>query len=197
MNTNVTRMFAGCVGAVAAIVAPSALQSAPPDSDNSFSPYVSKTGAISRPTDYREKFLHLGSWAVAKKKNEPVFEMHNVYAPPEVIAAYRRDGQFPDGAAPVKEITAVSADNLTTGNSSWSTDNKVWFVMIKDSKGRFPDNDLWGDGWGWALFKSDEPAKNVATDYAADCKSCHIPAKQDDWIYVRGYPVLGKGTAKR
>ena len=24
--------------------------------------------------------------------------------------------------------------------------------MIKDAKGRFPGNDLWGDGWGWALF---------------------------------------------
>jgi hypothetical protein len=204
MNINATRTFAGCVAVaivtVVAIVAPSALQSAPPGndpgSDKTFSPYVSKTGDISRPTDYREKFLHLGSWAVAKKKNEPVYEMHNVYAPAEVLAAYRRDGKFPDGAALVKEITAVSADNLTTGNSSWSTDNKVWFVMIKDAKGRFPDNELWGDGWGWALFKSDEPAKNVATDYSTDCKSCHIPAKQDDWIYVRGYPVLGKQTAR-
>ena len=92
----------------------------------------------------------------------------------------------------MKEITNVAADNLTTGRSSWSTDNKVWFVMIKDSKGRFPNNALWGDGWGWALFKSDVPAKNVASDYTTDCKTCHIPARQDDWIYVRGYPVLGK-----
>ena len=64
--------------------------------------------------------------------------MHNVSPPADAIAAYRRDGKFPDGAALVKEITNVDADNLTTGRSSWSTDNKVWFVMIKDSKGRFP-----------------------------------------------------------
>ena len=29
--------------------------------------------------------------------------------------------------------------------------------MIKDAKGRFPGNDLWGDGWGWALFLAKEP----------------------------------------
>jgi hypothetical protein len=30
----------------------------------------------------------------------------------------------------------------------------------------------------------------VATDYKKDCLTCHIPAKADDWIYVKGYPVL-------
>jgi cytochrome c len=164
-------------------------------SDGKFSPYVSKDGAITRPTDYRETFLHLGTWAVAKKANEPVFEMHNVYCRLEDIQGFRKNGKFPDGATLVKEITNVSADQLTTGQSSWSTNNKIWFVMIKDSKGRFPGNDLWGDGWGWALFKADEPARNVATDYESDCKTCHVPARQDDWIYVRGYPVLGRPAA--
>ena len=64
--------------------------------------------------------------------------------------------------------------------------------MVKDAKGRFLGNDLWGDGWGWALFLAKEPALNVATDYTTDCKTCHVPARKDDWIYVRGYPVLAK-----
>jgi len=159
-----------------------------------FSPYVTKDGAISRPTDYRETFLHLGSWAVAKKPDQPIFEMHNVYSRPEDVRAYRKDGHFPDGTVLVKEITNVSSDKLTTGHSSWSTDDKIWFVMIKDAKGRFPGNDLWGDGWGWALFKANEPARNVATNYETDCKICHIPAKKDDWVYVRGYPALAKAA---
>jgi cytochrome c len=169
----------------------------PPPAGSDFSPYVSKDGAISRPVDYREKFLHLGTWAVAKKLNEPVFEMHNVYARLEDIQAFRRDGKFPDGAALVKEITNVAADQLTTGRSSWSTNDKIWFVMIKDSKGRFPNNSLWGDGWGWALFTAKEPARNVATDYTTDCRTCHVPARQDDWIYVRGYPLLREHAAAR
>jgi hypothetical protein len=23
-----------------------------------------------------------------------------------------------------------------------------------------------------------------------DCQSCHVPARQSDWIYTHGYPVL-------
>ena len=90
----------------------------------------------------------------------------------------------------MKEVTRVGSDKLTTGQSHWATDIKLWFVMIKDAKGRFPGNDLWGDGWGWALFMANEPAHNVATDYTTDCRLCHIPARKDDWVYVRGYPAL-------
>jgi hypothetical protein len=65
-----------------------------PNADD-FSPYVTKDGGISLPPNYREKFLHLGSWAVATKPDKPVNEMHNVYSRPEDIQAYRRDGKFP------------------------------------------------------------------------------------------------------
>ena len=171
---------------------PSPADDTPAPKADDFSPYVTKDGGISLPADYREKFLHLGSWAVATKPDTPVAEMHNVYAPPEDIQAYRRDGKFPDGAVLVKEITNVGSDNLTTGHSTWSTGDKSWFVMVKDAKGRFPQNDLWGDGWGWALFEAKDPKRNVATDYKTDCKTCHVPAKKDDWLYIRGYSILAK-----
>jgi cytochrome c len=193
-------LTAGCLAAaalVAAANAPGALHPARSDAPparkaDNFSPYVTKDGGISRPTNYRETFLHLGSWAVATKPDKPVDEMHNVYTRPEDVQAYHRDGKFPDGAVLVKEITNIGSDKMTTGQSSWSTDIKVWFVMVKDSNGRFPGNDLWGDGWGWALFEAKDPKKNVATDYKTDCKLCHVPAKKDDWVYIRGYPVLKK-----
>jgi hypothetical protein len=159
-----------------------------------FSPYVTKDGGISLPLEYREKFEHLGTWAVATKPAKPVNELHNVYARPEDVQAYRRDGKFPDGAVLVKGVTNVGTEKLTTGQASWDTGIKIWFVMIKDAKGRFPKNDLWGDGWGWALYEAKDPKKNVATDYKFDCKVCHVPAKKDDWVYIRGYPVLAKPT---
>ena len=157
-----------------------------------FSPYVTQDGGISLPVAYREKFLHLGTWAVATKPDKPIDELHGVYARPEDVLAYRRDGKFPDGAVLVKEITNVGSDKMTTGQSTWSKDVKVWFVMIKDSKGRFPKNNLWGDGWGWALFEAKDPKRNVATDYRTDCRTCHVPAKKDNWVYIRGYPLLVK-----
>jgi hypothetical protein len=170
-------------------------QPAVPKSDN-FSPYVAEDGGISLPADYRNKFEHLGTWAVSTKPDKPADELHVVYTRPEDIQAYRRDGKFPDGAVLVKEVTNASSDKLTTGQASWDTGIKIWFVMVKDSKGRFPKNDLWAKGWGWALFEAKDPKRNVATSFDADCKACHVPAKQDDWVYVRGYPILKPALRK-
>lgn len=39
-----------------------------------------------------------------------------------------------------------------------------------------------------------EPKRNMATDFRIDCKTCNIPAKKDDCVYVRGYPLLKKPT---
>jgi len=72
-----------------------------------------------------------------------------------------------------------------------------WESAVKDAKGRFPGNDLWGEGWGWALFEAKDPKRNVATDFRTDCKTCHIPARKDDWVYIRGYPILGDRTPAR
>src|SRR5262245_65135375 len=71
-----------------------------------FSPYVTKGGGISLPADYREKFVHLGTYAVATKPDKPVNEMHNVYSRPKDIQAYRRDGKFPARAILVEELTS-------------------------------------------------------------------------------------------
>ena len=195
-------LTAGCLAAtsvVAVMLAPRV--SHPADlsarTDSDFSPYVTKDGGISLPTDYRDKFMHLGTWAVAPKPDQPVHEMHIVYTPAANVQAYHRDGKFPDGAVLVKEICEVGSDKLTTGQSSWVTNIKVWFVMVKDAKGRFPGNDLWGDGWGWALFEAKDPKRNVATNFRTDCKTCHVPAKKDDWLYVRGYPALAKHASPK
>src|SRR4051794_10175581 len=76
----------------------SAADDPPAPKADDFSPYVTKDGGISLPLDYRERFLHLGTYAVATKPGKPVDEMHNVYSRPEDVQAYRRDGKFPDGA---------------------------------------------------------------------------------------------------
>jgi hypothetical protein len=63
---------------------------------------------------------------------------------------------------------------------------KVWFVMIKDDKGRHTNSRLWGDGWGGAFYKSDPPDKQVAVSYKRDCQGRHIPALKTHWIYIQG-----------
>src|SRR5260370_2109159 len=100
-----------------------------------------------------------------------------LWAPPGTAEYYRKTGKFADGTVLMKEVFDTAHAQLTTGDGYWASGTKVWFVMIKDTKGRYPGNPLWGDGWGWALFKSDAPDKQVATDFKKDCLGCHSPAK--------------------
>lgn len=149
---------------------------------------VDAKGNIRKPPDYRDRYQALGVYTVLNPTGN---EMHYTYASPGAAEFYQKNGRFADGTVLVKDVLATSHAQLTTGDAHWATDTKVWFVMIKDDKGRYRDNPLWGDGWGWALFKSDAPDTQVATNYKKDCLGCHLPAKGTDWVYVQGYPVLG------
>jgi hypothetical protein len=117
---------------------------------------VDKTGNIGMPSNYRDTFQMMGAYAVVDPKGN---ELHYSYASPGAIDSYRRNGKFADGSVLVKEVYGTEHAQLTTGNANWASNIKVWFVLIKDSKGRYANSPLWGEGWGWALFKSDAPGK--------------------------------------
>ena len=155
-----------------------------------FSSNVDQRGQIQLPSDFRTKMAHMGTWFVPEPSEASGF--HDVYTEASTIEAFRKTGEFPDGATLVKELRGATTGNYTTGKdvSYANSDIKQWFVMVKDRQGRFPGNPLWAEGWGWALFKPDDPSKNVATSFEADCKGCHLPAQQTDWVYTEAYPSL-------
>jgi hypothetical protein len=165
-------------------------QEGKPQTNNSYGGWdlVDKAGNIRKPSDYRDRYQSLGTYAVVDLNGGT--DMHYTYASPGTAEYYRKTGKFADGTVLVKEVFGTDHAQMTTGDAHWAAGTKVWFVMIRDEKGRYPGNPLWGDGWGWALFKSDAPDKQVATDYKKDCLGCHIPARSTDWVYVQGYPVL-------
>ena len=160
---------------------------------------VDETGNIRKPDGYRDHYQILGTFTVfnaipmaSGSPTEKEGESHYTYASPGTAEYYRKTGKFPDGAVLVKEVFGTDHGKLTTGDAHWASRTIQWFVMIKDEKGRYPGNPLWGDGWGWALFKPDAPDKQVSTNYKRDCLGCHVPARATDWIYVQGYLVLAK-----
>ena len=156
--------------------------------ENSFSPHVDGKGNIQFPEDFRTSMVHLGSWFVPEGDASG---FHDVFTEKKSVEAFRKTGKFPDGATLVKELRAAKAGSYSTGAGvNHSTTIKQWFVMIKEANKRFPDNPVWGDGWGWALFKTDSLDKNSASDYKIDCLGCHVPAKDKDWIYTEAYPIL-------
>ncbi len=162
--------------------------------DSSFSPYVDETGGISFPQGFRTSMVHLGSWFVP---DGGASGFHDVYTEAATVEVYRKTGKFPDGATIVKALRAHSSGDYTTGDgvNFANQELKQWFVMIKDSTGRYADNPLWGNGWGWGLYKPSEDTSsgvtaNLAADYKADCLGCHVPARQTDLIYIEAYPTL-------
>jgi hypothetical protein len=152
---------------------------------------IDSAGNLKVPTDYRTTYQYLGSWAVAADKSgEGSKQLHNVYASPGTIEAFRKAGKFPHGTVLVKEVFANKNDQMTTGVVSHVDKLQGWFLMIKETQNKHPENKLWGDGWAWSWFDADKPTKTTSTNYEADCKGCHLPAQSTDWIYSSGYPPL-------
>ncbi len=176
--------FIGCK----AIAQGTPANNTPAKTGTAFSPYVDDKGNISLPQDYRTAFVHLGTFSVASTKEKEAAELHNVYTRKEDWAAYKKDGKWPDGAIIVKDVYEASSEDLTTGRSSWASKIKVWFVMVKDTTNRFPKNELWGDGWGWGLFDGKDRNKQTSESYRADCRTCHVPARKSDWLYLDRLP---------
>ncbi|MGJ0395463.1 MAG: cytochrome P460 family protein [Methylocystis sp.] len=159
-------------------------------SDDRLSELVGVQGEISFPQDFPNGFMFIGTFAVAAR-GEGVAELHSTYARPKDVAEFRQTGIWSDGAVLIKEVSSTIGARHTTGNAFWRKDTKTWFLMIKDAKGRFQNNPLWGDGWGWAQFDPKDTTKQIAKDYKSDCKQCHVPVATNDWIYTYGYPGLG------
>jgi cytochrome c len=152
-------------------------------------PFVEADGTILFPGRARDEWVHLGSWGSADLNSADPGQ-HDVYTQPESLEAYIETGKFPDGAVLVKEVRKIESGHMTTGPVTWAGDEVLWFVLIKDTEGRFPGNGSWGEGWGWALFNAGDTGKNASTNFRANCLGCHIPARETDWIYVQGYPRL-------
>ena len=164
------------------------------NSIDTFSTYVDAKGLISRPTGFREDWTHLGSWYVTSEGMSSGASIHDVYATPASIKAFKQTGEWPDGSVLVKTVSDTKTQQMTTGHARSAQDIGVWFVMVRDRHDRFPANEAWGEGWGWALFTAESPDKNLTTNWKGtgfnNCFGCHVPAKETDWVYIDGYPTV-------
>ena len=108
MNTKSPgRLAAGFLAAMALIAATIALGSSgrddpPARAAGNFSPYVTKDGGISRPTDYRDTFEYLGSYAVATKPDKPLDESYASILDLERVVPAVEGGSVTEAVSPEK-----------------------------------------------------------------------------------------------
>jgi hypothetical protein len=57
---------------------------------------------------------------------------------------------------------------------------------------KLPGRRFWTCAAEFSWFDATNPQKTTSTDYTTDRQSCHEPARQSDWIYMHGYPVLSR-----
>jgi hypothetical protein len=137
--------------------------------------------------------VQLGTFSVlADEPTEGAKELHVVYTERKNLDAYLKHGRFPDGAVLVKDVFAARTEALTTGIASYAGALVGRFVMVKDQAGKLGASPRFGDGWGWAFFDRAATRKTITTDYKADCLGCHEPARDQDLIFIQGYPLLKK-----
>lgn len=153
-------------------------------------PPVDAKGNLHVPSNYHQSYEYLGSWAIAADTGSGSKQIHEVYASPGAIAAYRKSGKFPNGTTLIKEVFATQTSPMTTGTVSRVGKLQGWFVMVKDNKDDHPGNPLWANGWGWSWFDAGKPEKTTSTSFQANCQGCHTPARDTDWVYTQGYAPL-------
>jgi hypothetical protein len=129
-TTNVTAIAIGGISAMVALAAAGQMGTTAQSNGPRVHAVVDATGDMRVPNDYLTTYQFLGSWAVASDPGQGSKELHVVYASPGTVAAYRKDGRFPDGAVLVKEVFETATTAMTTGTVSHAKTLKGWFVMV-------------------------------------------------------------------
>jgi hypothetical protein len=132
------------------------------------------------PTGYRTWF-HVNTMVIDKAS--PLFEglggMHNVYANARATAALKKGGPYPNGSQFVTDLHDFS---ITEG-SYVEGGRKGVATMIKDSK-RYAST----GGWAFQFWAGGDANKPQVTDAAKQCFACHVPKKDQDYVYSTYMP---------
>jgi hypothetical protein len=111
MNTSKITAIAVAAAVVGSLVTLMVVRGVTSSGGESQASVVDAKGNLRVPENYRTVYQPLGTWAIAADSGRSSKEMHEVYASPGAIDAYRKSGHFPDSTVLVKEVFGTT----TTG----------------------------------------------------------------------------------
>ncbi len=132
------------------------------------------------PSGYR-KWFHVNTMIIDKAS--PLFAdlggMHNVYVNATGEAALKKGGPYPNGTMFLTDLH----DFTLSDGSFVEGARKALALMVKDLK-KYAST----GGWGFQLWEGGDPKKPVVTDAAKQCFACHVPKKDQDYVYSTYIP---------
>jgi cytochrome P460 len=135
---------------------------------------------LTPPSGYR-KWFHVNTMIVDKAS--PLFEeiggMHNVHINSVGEPALRKGGPYPDGAVFLTDLHEYA---LVDGSYVEGA-LKGLSVMVKDSK-KYAST----GGWGFQFWVGGDPKKPLVTNATKQCFECHLPKKDQDYVYSTFIP---------
>jgi hypothetical protein len=141
---------------------------------------VESADDIRPPTGYR-KWFHVNTMIVDKAS--PLFDtlggMHNVHVNPVGEAALKKGGPYPN-----RTIFLTDLHDFTVSDGSTVMGKlKGLAVMVKDAKKYAATG-----GWGFQFFDGGDPKRPLVTDATKQCFECHMPQKNQDYVYSTYIP---------
>ena len=85
---------------LASFLSATSVQSQTASTSSEAAPPVDAAGNLHVPADYRAIYEYLGSWAIADEAGQGSKGLHEVYASPGTIAAFRKTGPIPGRGDP-------------------------------------------------------------------------------------------------
>ena len=160
------------VGIAAATVAVGALAVA--------SVAAQSTDDLTPPSGYR-KWFHVNTMIVDKAS--PLYGeiggMHNVHINAVGEPALRKGGSYPDGT-----VFLTDLHDYALGDGSYVEGAlKGLSVMAKDAK-KYAST----GGWGFQFWAGGDPKKPLVTNATKQCFECHLPKKDQDYVYSTFIP---------
>jgi len=129
------------------------------------------------PVDFQHGYL-ANAMVVTKEPNSTglITGTHLIYVNRVGFERFKRGGSrpYPDGTVFVDDVRNFSIVDDTYQQG----DRKFLTVMVKDSK-KYAST----GGWGFQAWPGGDPAKPIVTDSLKQCFGCHIPKKENDYVF--------------
>jgi hypothetical protein len=129
------------------------------------------------PVDFQHGYL-ANAMLVTKEPNKTglLTGTHLIYVNSVGLDRLKRGGStpYPDGTVFVDDVREFSVDDGAYQQGG----RKFVTVMVKDSK-KYAST----GGWGFQAWAGGDPAKPIANDPQKQCFACHVPKKDNDYVF--------------